>query len=167
MQAEISHIEFRAALKAVGKSQKDIAEMSGRSVGMVSKWATGTHAIPKYVASMLILLNPDDARHDPEDFSGNAFQTSFLFEWYETLGISHKATPAEIRKARNELARKYHPDMARASDKKERSFASSSIMARVSAAYADAKKALGTFSDNSPEVEETTGITINLNTKAA
>lgn len=136
MKAEISHIEFRAAMKACDLMQKDIAAMAGRTVGIVSNWATGKCPIPRYVATLLILANLDDTRTDCGDFSGDALTESFLFEWYEVLGLEPTATLGEAKAARNALAKLYHPDS------KQRNFANHRIMARISAAFQEAKMML-------------------------
>lgn len=133
MQAEISHIEFRAALKACDLRQKDIVAMAGRTVSMVSNWATGKCPIPPYIATILILANPEDARHNLREFNGDAFASSFLFEWYEVLGLEPTASLEEARSARNLLAKQYHPDS------RQKGYANHRIMARISTAFEEAK----------------------------
>ncbi len=136
MLSEISHIEFRAAMKACDLMQKDVAKMAGRTISMVSNWATGRCPIPQYMATVFILANPEDARHNLRDFGGDAFAASFLFEWYEVLGLEPTATLDEAKAARNALAKLYHPDS------KQSNFANHRIMARISAAFQEAKTML-------------------------
>jgi len=41
-------------------------------------------------------------------------------DYYKTLGISKKATAAQIKKEYRKLARKYHPDVSKASDAEQK-----------------------------------------------
>jgi hypothetical protein len=136
MRSEISHVEFRAAMKACDLLQKGVALMTGRTVGMVSNWATGRCPIPQYLVAILILANQDDVRSDTDDFSGDALTESFLLEWYEVLGLESTATLDEAKAARNSLAKLYHPDS------KQSNFSNHRIMARISAAFQEAKTML-------------------------
>lgn len=48
--------EFRAAMKALGLSQRDLAFRLGVALSTVSAWATGKVPVPKYASAYLELL---------------------------------------------------------------------------------------------------------------
>lgn len=52
----MSRDEFRAAMKALGLSQRDLASRLGVALSTVSAWATGKAPVPKYASAYLELL---------------------------------------------------------------------------------------------------------------
>jgi transcriptional regulator with XRE-family HTH domain len=53
----MTHTEFRAALRAIGMTQRALAERLGLAISTVNRWALGQAPVPQYAVAYL-----DEAR---------------------------------------------------------------------------------------------------------
>ena len=120
MKAKIVHTEFAAQIRRAGITQAAFAQLCGVTTTAVSYWCTGRRQVPQWARALcaaLEVLEPDELLAPPE------------LEWFEILGVDPDCSMREVTTARNQLVKRYHPDVGGSDD----------AMARINAAFDLAK----------------------------